>query len=299
MFSSWFFFLLSPPSRWGLFVVNDAEYYVENFGVDDHYYPLGGPIAQYSSVTSQQPLKFQGKEWGAPKGLDLYDFGARRYDPASGRWLSQDPLAEKYYAHSPYLFCAANPLNVIDPNGMVDWELLRKGVYCVAGGTATTVGGCFLAGASGGLAGGFAAFIISDGILSIGTGFALITIALVDDQKVVENAESLPTNIPEMGGVIYDELSENTSGKGKEVGSYIDIGINIGSSLISGFDPIIPSVISLASPAASLVDETVSNGINASVDASNENKENTSSEPFVIWDPNHQLKPFLLPNVVF
>ena len=71
----------------------------------NHYYPLGGPIAQYSSSTSLQPIKFQGKEWGAGKGLDLYDFGARRYDPATGRWISQDPLAEKYYAHSPYAFC--------------------------------------------------------------------------------------------------------------------------------------------------------------------------------------------------
>ena len=83
----------------------------------DHYYPLGGPIAQYSSSTSLQPLKFQGKEWGADKGLNLYDFGARRYDPATGRWVSQDPLSEKYYAHSPYLFCAANPMKFVDPTG--------------------------------------------------------------------------------------------------------------------------------------------------------------------------------------
>lgn len=84
----------------------------------DHYYPLGGPIAQYSSASSLQPLKFQGKEWSTAKSMNLYDFGARRYDPASGRWLSQDPLAEKYYAHSPYLFCAANPMTIVDPTGV-------------------------------------------------------------------------------------------------------------------------------------------------------------------------------------
>jgi uncharacterized protein RhaS with RHS repeats len=33
----------------------------------NHYYPLGGPIAQYSSSTSLQPQKFQGKEWSAGK----------------------------------------------------------------------------------------------------------------------------------------------------------------------------------------------------------------------------------------
>ena len=83
----------------------------------NHYYPLGGPIAKYSTATSIQPVKYQGKEWGASKGLNLYDFGARRYDPATGRWLSQDPLSEKYYAHSPYLFCAANPVKFVDPDG--------------------------------------------------------------------------------------------------------------------------------------------------------------------------------------
>jgi len=83
----------------------------------NHYYPLGGSITQYSTSASLQPLKFQGKEWGAGKGLNLYDFGARRYDPATGRWLSQDPLAEKYYAHSPYLFCAGNPLFFKDDGG--------------------------------------------------------------------------------------------------------------------------------------------------------------------------------------
>ena len=83
----------------------------------NHYYPLGGPIAKYSSASSIQPLKFQGKEWSTANGLNQYDFGARRYDPATGRWLSQDPLAEKYYAHSPYLFCAANPMRFVDPEG--------------------------------------------------------------------------------------------------------------------------------------------------------------------------------------
>ncbi|MBR1578257.1 MAG: RHS repeat-associated core domain-containing protein [Bacteroidales bacterium] len=47
----------------------------------------------------------------------VYDFGARLYDPALGRWISQDPMAEKYYLHSPYLFCAGNPMRFVDPSG--------------------------------------------------------------------------------------------------------------------------------------------------------------------------------------
>ena len=77
----------------------------------DDYYPLGGPLPTGTS-TSLQPQKFQGKDWNPSASFNVYDFGARLYDPALGRWLSQDPLAEKYQAHSPYLFCAGITLYI-------------------------------------------------------------------------------------------------------------------------------------------------------------------------------------------
>ena len=53
-------------------------------------------------------------------GLDLYDYGARLYDPAAAFWTSPDPLCEKYYNISPYAFCNNNPVTFIDPDGR-DW----------------------------------------------------------------------------------------------------------------------------------------------------------------------------------
>ena len=50
-------------------------------------------------------------------GLDLYDYGARLYDPAAAFWTSPDPLCEKYYNISPYAFCNNNPVRFIDPTG--------------------------------------------------------------------------------------------------------------------------------------------------------------------------------------
>ena len=50
-------------------------------------------------------------------GYDTYDYGARGYYPAMGRFTSVDPLAEKYYSISPYAYCAGNPVKFIDPNG--------------------------------------------------------------------------------------------------------------------------------------------------------------------------------------
>jgi uncharacterized protein RhaS with RHS repeats len=49
--------------------------------------------------------------------LNLYDYSARYYESAIGRFTSVDPLAEKYYSISPYAYVANNPLKFIDPDG--------------------------------------------------------------------------------------------------------------------------------------------------------------------------------------
>ena len=79
----------------------------------NHYYPFGGTFAS----GTVQPYKYNGKELDTKAGLNWYDYGARHYDAALGRFTTQDPLAKDYYATSPYGYCLNNPVKFVDPDG--------------------------------------------------------------------------------------------------------------------------------------------------------------------------------------
>ena len=87
-----------------------------NITQQNHYYPFGTTMS-ISTNQGLQSYKFSDKELSMEHGLNLYDFHARTYDPATGRFLSIDPMAEKYYNISPYAYCANNPMRYIDPTG--------------------------------------------------------------------------------------------------------------------------------------------------------------------------------------
>ncbi|MCM1491119.1 MAG: hypothetical protein NC095_09890 [Muribaculum sp.] len=81
------------------------------------YYPYGAVIADLGTGNYGQPFKFIGKELISANGLNEYDFGARRQYPAIPQFTSIDPLCEKYYHLSPYLYCGNDPINRFDQNG--------------------------------------------------------------------------------------------------------------------------------------------------------------------------------------
>ena len=58
---------------------------------------------------------FSAKERDTETGLSY--FGARYYSSDLSIWLSVDPMSDKYPSLSPYVYCADNPVKLVDPNG--------------------------------------------------------------------------------------------------------------------------------------------------------------------------------------
>ena len=83
---------------------------------------FGGIIPELSTGMGMQPYGYNGKELDHTHGLDWYDYGARYYDSPIGRWTTMDPLCEKYYNVSPYVYCGNNPMNAVDMDGRDYWS---------------------------------------------------------------------------------------------------------------------------------------------------------------------------------
>ncbi len=84
-------------------------------------HPFGSCISSRGFSSAAYRYGFNGKEKETDGTADNYDFGARIYDGRLGRWLSVDPLFEKYPSFSPYQYCTNNGLIYTDINGMEIW----------------------------------------------------------------------------------------------------------------------------------------------------------------------------------
>jgi RHS repeat-associated protein len=86
----------------------------------NEYYPFGMEMAEngYENVLeSENRYKYNGKELQDDLDLNWYDYGARMYDAAIGRFMVTDRFSEKYYDFAPYQYAANNPVLLIDVNG--------------------------------------------------------------------------------------------------------------------------------------------------------------------------------------
>ncbi|MGH7572373.1 MAG: RHS repeat-associated core domain-containing protein [Gemmatimonadota bacterium] len=74
-----------------------------------------------------QPFGFAGGVLDQDTGLTR--FGARDYDPESGRWTAKDPVGFKGQDPNLYGYVLSDPVNLIDPSGEVFWDIIDVGFF--------------------------------------------------------------------------------------------------------------------------------------------------------------------------
>ena len=126
-----------PLVRNRIKILEENHYYAfglkhKNYNVEhldfDQFPETGVEIVPAPAVANASyNYKYNGKELQEELGLNMYDYGARNYDPAIGRWMNIDPLADNTnnFEFSPYNYVKNNPLVFIDPNGE-DWFYYKK-----------------------------------------------------------------------------------------------------------------------------------------------------------------------------
>lgn len=62
--------------------------------------------------------KYNGKEYQDELGLNMYDYGARFYNPGIGNFWQLDPVSETSRSFSPYTYALNSPVYFIDRDGM-------------------------------------------------------------------------------------------------------------------------------------------------------------------------------------
>ena len=77
--------------------------------------PPAHPILNSSFLILNWSYTFSAKERDSETGLSY--FGARYYSSDLSIWLSVDPMSDKYPSLSPYVYCADNPVKLVDLNG--------------------------------------------------------------------------------------------------------------------------------------------------------------------------------------
>jgi len=87
------------------------------------YYPFGLSFSSNTTFEFTNKYLYNGKELQDVNldgsSLGWYDYQARMYDPALGRFHSLDPKAYMYFSITPYNYVSNNPIAFIDPDGKV------------------------------------------------------------------------------------------------------------------------------------------------------------------------------------
>ena len=179
------------------------------------------PYGAHTTLSgTPQRYRYNGKEDQSFAGTPYLDYGARQYDPAIGRWMVPDPLAEHYFSVSPYSHCHDNPINRIDADGQFDWQLFWRGAAVVATGALSAAAIVF----TGGTATPIAEVLFVSSLSSIGIGTAMSITGAVStpSEKTKTISSTIPTSLINALGKSGDIIMENQNHQLETMGNALE-----------------------------------------------------------------------------
>ncbi len=123
----------------------------------------------------------------------------RWYDPATGRWISKDPILLAGGLNL-YAFCGNDPMNGSDPTGLTFWSSFGQGIVHGAVGAAIIVGGAAVI-----VTVGVPVAVVTSGVAIIGAIGGGITLGSIISNP---SADNIGYNLGALtGGAIVDGAS--------------------------------------------------------------------------------------------
>ena len=114
-----------------------------------------------------------------------------------------------------------NPINRIDPDGLIDWKVIGEGSSTIAGGVISIFSGAGLTAGSGGAGAAFGMFLLVDGMAAVGIGTSLMILGFLTDpsEKNDKLLEEIPTSAINTASKIADISFGNEN---HEIEEYVD-----------------------------------------------------------------------------
>jgi len=110
-----------------------ADYYVADIATVQDYYPFGMvmPGRNWTAGTAEgYGFGFNGKlkDNDISGNGNIYDYGARIYNPRIGKFLSVDPMIYTYPMLTPFQFASNSPISGVDLDGL-EYYFAADGTY--------------------------------------------------------------------------------------------------------------------------------------------------------------------------